>query len=280
MDIGIFAKIFNRPSLADTLDAIASHGIHFVQFNMACAGLPTLPDYIPANLCEQIVTELHAREMHAVALSGTFNMIHPDPMARADGMKRLRVLTQAAHRMGMPIITLCTGTRDTDNMWRRHPENDSRPAWDDLIDSMAQAIQIATDADVLLGVEPELSNVISSARAARRLLDVMQTSRLKIIMDGSNLIRPDEILKMRVVFDEAFDLLGDDIILVHAKDLIIGGEESHGAAGTGVLDYDDYLSHLQRIGYKGALILHTLREDQVDASVAFLESKLAAISSV
>jgi sugar phosphate isomerase/epimerase len=44
MQIGIFAKTFTRPTLAETLDAIAAHGIRCVQFNMSCAGLPTLPE--------------------------------------------------------------------------------------------------------------------------------------------------------------------------------------------------------------------------------------------
>ena len=46
MQIGIFAKTFARPTLAETLDAVAARGIQCVQFNMACAGVPSLPDQI------------------------------------------------------------------------------------------------------------------------------------------------------------------------------------------------------------------------------------------
>jgi len=46
MQLGIFAKTFVRPSLEATLDAVASHGLSCVQFNMACVGLPTLPEAI------------------------------------------------------------------------------------------------------------------------------------------------------------------------------------------------------------------------------------------
>ncbi len=35
MKIGIFAKRFVRPTLAETLEAVAQHGIHAVQFNLA-----------------------------------------------------------------------------------------------------------------------------------------------------------------------------------------------------------------------------------------------------
>jgi hypothetical protein len=42
------------------------------------------------------------------------------------------------------------------------------------------------------------------------------------------------------------------------------------------LDYDLYVSLLASCGYDGPLLLHSLRESQVPASVAFLRSKLAA----
>jgi sugar phosphate isomerase/epimerase len=44
-----------------------------------------------------------------------------------------------------------------------------------------------------------------------------------------------------------------------------------------VLDYDRYLRLLRQSGYDGALILHSLEEDQVDPAVAFLRGKLAAL---
>jgi sugar phosphate isomerase/epimerase len=276
MDIGIFAKTFTRPMLEQTLDAVQAHGIRYVQFNMACAGLPSLPDAIDAALCERIRTAMTTRGLVMSALSGTFNMIHPDLNQRQDGLRRLCVLAQASARLGTSIITLCTGTRDPDNMWRRHPDNDTPEAWADLLISMRTAVQIADEAGVTLGVEPELSNVIDSARKARRLLDELGSSRVKIVMDGSNLLRDDQVAQMGQIIDEAFDLLGNDIALVHAKDLIPGG---HGAAGTGVLDYDCYLARLSDIGFNGPLILHTLAEDQVDASVSFLRAKLSAHES-
>ena len=42
MEIGIFAKTFVRPTLGETLDAVAEHGVRTVQFNLSCVGLPTL----------------------------------------------------------------------------------------------------------------------------------------------------------------------------------------------------------------------------------------------
>jgi sugar phosphate isomerase/epimerase len=61
MQIGIFARTFSRPTLEETLDAVAAHGLTHVQFNMSCAGLPTLsPLYLP-EVCERVAVAFAAR---------------------------------------------------------------------------------------------------------------------------------------------------------------------------------------------------------------------------
>ncbi|MBL8119172.1 MAG: sugar phosphate isomerase/epimerase [Anaerolineae bacterium] len=274
MEIGIFAKTFNQPTLDDVLDSVHDHGLKCVQFNMVCAGQPSMPDAIDEALVEQIRSGLAERDIRMEAISGTFNMIHPDVQVRQDGLRRLEVLARAAKGLGTGMITLCTGTRDAADMWRGHPENASAEAWADLRESMEAALKIAEEFDVRLGVEPEVSNVVSSARKARQLLDEMQSPRLKVIMDAANLFQKGDLPRMRAVLDEAFDLVGGDIGLAHAKDLSRDGEAGHEAAGTGLLDYDHYIWLLRTVGYEGGLILHGLREEQVGMSVAFLKKKL------
>jgi len=272
MEIGIFAKTFARPSLEATLDAVAGHGLRCVQFNLACAGLPSLPDRIDAAV--RIREAFAVRRLTMAAVSGTFNMIDPDAARRRAGMNRLRVLAASCRQLGAPIVTLCTGTRDPENMWRRHPDNDSPAAWRELVASMEEAVRLAEAHDVTLAFEPEVSNVIDSAPKARRLLDEIGSPRLKVVLDAANLFHAGELGRMREILDDAFALLGRDIVLAHAKDLSRDGEAGHEAAGAGVLDYAHYLGGLKKSGFDGPLILHSLAEGQVPAAVAFLRARL------
>jgi sugar phosphate isomerase/epimerase len=274
MKIGIFSRTFARPTLAETLDAVIAHGLHAVQFGLECAGLEPLPEAIDATTLVEIRQEFEARKVAMSAISGTFNMIHPDEQLRQDGLRRLGVLAAASPALGTNIITLCTGTRNEESMWRRHPDNSTSAAWRDLLASMRVAAAHAEAHNVILGVEPEVSNVVDSAPKARRLLDELGSSHVKIVMDGANLYPAGSLPRMRAILDEAFELLGDDIVLAHAKDLDHDGDAGHLAAGTGLLDYDHYLALLRQAGYNGPLILHSLAEDQVDASVGFLRGKL------
>jgi sugar phosphate isomerase/epimerase len=274
MQIGIMAKTFVRPTVEETLRAVAAHGLRHIQFSLTCAGVPDLPDRIAPELCERIGKETERLGIVMSAVSGTYNMAHPDPQERRLGLHRLRALASVCDRLGASVITLCTGTRDPGYMWRRHPDNDSPQAWNDMAASMREAVHIAEEHKVVLAFEPEVSNVVDSAAKARRLLDEVGSPHLKVVMDPANIFHKGELPRMREIIAEAFDLLGSDIALAHAKDLSRDGEAGHEAAGNGLLDYNQYLPLLAKAAPDVPLILHGLSEAQVPGCVAFLRAKL------
>src|SRR5688500_8985371 len=107
MRLGIFAKTFVRPTVEAVFDAVRAHGLMCGQFNFACAGLEAMPKRIDPALCERIANAARERAIELSAVSGTFNMIHPDAAKRADGLRRLRMLAEACPRLGIGLITLC-----------------------------------------------------------------------------------------------------------------------------------------------------------------------------
>lgn len=272
MRIGIFTKVFERASLAETLDAVVAAGLHAVQFNLSCVGLPEMPDVIDPALAKHIRQECAARHIEMSAVSGTFNIIHPDRSLRDADMQRLRVLAAACHDMGTSMITLSTGTRNAQNMWHRHPENDSAAAWDDMLHAMRQIAQIGAEFDVCMAFEPEVNNVVDTALKARQLLDSLQSPYVKVVIDAANLFHTGELPMMAQILDQAFQLLGPDIVLAHAKDLSRDGDAGHEAAGQGLLDYPRYTRLLQEYGYTGPLVLHSLTEAQLPGCIHFLNS--------
>ena len=150
MKIGIFARVFERPSVEAVLDAVVSHGIQDIQFNMSCAGLPGMPVSVPDGVVTRIRQALDERAINVASLSGTYNMIHPDPTMREAGLKSLQVLAEVAKPLGTDLLTLCTGTRDAGYMWRNHPDNATPEAWADLRDSLEQALGGLDDQELLL----------------------------------------------------------------------------------------------------------------------------------
>lgn len=275
MRLGIFSKTFDGTAPGAVLQAVAQAGFSAAQYNMACSGLAALPDSIAPDTARAVAVAAQAQGVAITAVSGTYNMVHPDPHLRAAGHARLEVLAQACAGMGTTLITLCTGTRDPHDQWRAHPDNSTPAAWRDLLQAMETAIAIADKYQVDLGIEPELANVVSSAQRARALIDQLGSPRLKIVLDPANLFEVATLAEQRHTVATAIDLLADRIAMGHAKDRHADG--GFATAGTGVLDYPHYLAQLKAVGFDGPLVAHGLAAAEAAGVARFLRQTLDGV---
>jgi sugar phosphate isomerase/epimerase len=268
MRLGIFAKTFAGTDPVTVLQAAKDAGYVAAQYNMACSGLPAMPDALTAAQATAVAQASVATGVAIAAVSGTYNMIHPDPAVRAAGLRRLGVLINHAAAMGTGMVTLCTGTRDAADQWQHHPDNGSPEAWRDLVEEMAKACALAEPAGVKLGIEPELANVIDGAAKARRLIDSLQSPALVIVLDPANLFEVTPLAQQRDILSHAVDLLADRIAMAHAKDRDPAG--GFVAAGKGVVDFPHFLGRLRSVGFNGDLVTHGLAAAEAPEVAAFL----------
>lgn len=274
MQAGIFAKTFSATGALPVLRAVKRAGYDVAQFNMACLGLPSMPDTITPAVCAEIAEASAVSGVAISAVSGTYNMIHPDPTVRADGLARLATIIRAAPLMGTRLVTLCTGTRDAKDQWKHHPENSGKEAWRDLLDEMGKAVVLAEESDVDLGIEPELANVVSSALQARRLIAELKSPRIRIVLDPANLFEVAKPGERRDIIARAVDHLGDRILMAHAKDR--DAEGHFVAAGSGIVDFPHFVRCLRSAGFDGPLVTHGLSEQEAPSVAAFLRGVIAA----
>jgi sugar phosphate isomerase/epimerase len=274
MQLGIFAYTFVRPTVEEVFDAIRAHGLEHTGFSFTAMRMQEVPAQIGEALAQHVRTVAAERGITVDSIAGYTNLVHPDLEQRQWGMERLLGLIRAARSFGTVVVALCTGTRDPQNMWRRHPANDDPDAWHDLCASMTEAVRVAEDHDVTLTFEPEVNNVVDTARKARRLLNEISSPRLKVTFDGANIFHKGELTRMHELLAEAIDLLGGDIALAHAKDLDHDGDAGHVAAGHGKLDYGYYIGLLKEAGFTGPILLHGLKEDQVEGCIRYVRSFL------
>ena len=273
MQLGIFAKTFAAQGAAASLNAVRDAGYAVAQFNLAVLGGPTMPEKIAPAVCAEIAAASAQSGIAIAAVSGTYNMIHPDKTAREAGFAGLATLIRAAPLMGTRLVTLCTGTRHPTDQWAHHPDNAGAEAWRDLLVEMARAVAVAETCDVDLGIEPELANVVSSAALGRRLIDEMQSPRLKIVLDPANLFETAPAAETRAIIAEAVDLLADRIVMAHAKDRRADG--GFAAAGAGVINFPHFIRRLRAAGFEGPLVTHGLSEAEAPGVATFLQRVLA-----
>src|SRR5689334_4176201 len=103
IQVGIFAKTFNRPTLEQVLDEVVAHGLQTTQFNLSCANMLSMPDAIDSTTALAIRQTFTTKQVTMAAVSGTFNMIHPDRTVRLDGLRRLEVIASVCQAMGTSV---------------------------------------------------------------------------------------------------------------------------------------------------------------------------------
>jgi sugar phosphate isomerase/epimerase len=268
MRLGIFAKTFAGSDPLTVLSAAKSAGYSCVQYNMACSGLAAMPEAISDADARAVARASEATGVTVAAVSGTYNMIHPEPGVRADGLRRLGVLIDAAAALGTGVVTLCTGTRDPHDQWRHHPDNATAEAWRDLLTEMEKACRLAEGRGVRLGIEPELANVVDSPEKARLMIDTLGSPALGIVLDPANLFDVVPLAEQHELLAQAVDLLADRLVMAHAKDRDAAG--GFATAGTGVVDFPFFLSRLTAAGFHGPLVTHGLTEAEAPEVAARL----------
>ncbi len=277
MELGMYTPELERDGLADLFHAIHGFGFTLAQLDFRSVLGEDMPAHIPAELTARIGAAARQNGVRIVAVNGTFNMIHPDVEVRREGVRRFETIARAARELGSPLVSLCTGSRSREGMWRRHEDNDTPEAWSDLAETLRPVILIAERYDLDLGVECEASNVVSSPERARRLLDEMRSPRLRIIMDPANLFQAGEarVERVRPILRRAFDLLAKDIALAHGKDILSGDGLRFTSAGRGIVDFRYFFELLHESGYAGGLILHGIkREEEFRPAVDHINRKI------
>ncbi len=228
---------------------------------------------IPASIAPGTIRAIEkAAEKHDLPLcviNGTFNMAHPDEEIRKEGLARLALLADAAQALGVKFISLCSGTFNRDHLWSYSPGNETDSAWNAMYGTMERAVETAEKHGIILAIESEASNVISTPERARRLMDAVGSDKLKMILDCANLFHAGEAHPENVkdVITRAFEVYGHDIVIAHGKDIREGDGIDFCGTGDGIVDFALTAVLLKQYCYAGDMFLHGIyaKEDMVKA---------------
>ncbi|MBB3660258.1 sugar phosphate isomerase/epimerase [Rhizobium sp. BK650] len=268
MQLGIFAKTFPGTDPRQVLSAVRDCGFATTQFNLACVGLPSMPDAVAPETITAIRTASEETGVSLVALSGTYNMAHPDRSVRERGLKQLGVVIETAAALQIPLVTLCTGSRHAQDQWMHHPDNALPSAWADMAAEMEKALELAERHGIDLGIEPEQANIVTSAADAVRLIEEIGSRRLRIVLDPANLFEQAAPAEVSDIVARAIDISAGYVTMAHAKDRYADGRFA--TAGQGIVDFPAFIDGLRATSFSGALVTHGLAAEEAPAVARFL----------
>ena len=290
MRVGLSLTDFHTPYPAEDLFAkVESMG--YVSVQLAFAAIEEahfkgsaefeFPDGIPDEVLFAVKCAAEKHHIKITAVNGTWNMTHPDKAVREAGLVRFAHFARDLKKLGSPIVTLCSGSRNRDGMWRFSSESHTEEAWADMVESMRGAAAIAEEYDLTLALETEASNVVDTVEKAGRLLREVDSPRLKMILDGANLFHAGEANReiMRPRLKEAMDTFGDAVVLAHGKDIAEKEGIAFCATGKGIVDFPYMLSMLRDRGNDCDMILHGIyREEDMAPCCEYMKTILHSLN--
>ena len=134
----------------------------------------------------------------------------------------------------------------------------SEGAWTTLLNRLEEPLRIADAAGITLVIETAISGNVTSAHLARKLIDELGVSHLKVLWDPCSSLYCTEI-----PYPNGYEVIRDHIAHVHLKDGVVNlpaATFDFCAMRQGQMDpyYNDIVDALKRDGYDGAISLESV----------------------
>ena len=267
MRIGVCTTDFDHAMPADQLFSLVKKlGFSAVQLAFSsvseCGFQVSDHIEIPGCVSSEAMSAIRAAsekyDISICAVNGTFNMAHPDPTVRAEGIARFAGFLQAVKAIGCDMATLCSGSRSLAGLWTFDPATCEAAAYNDMKSIMKEAVSLAEKQGITLAIETEASKVISTPEYARRIMEEIGSPNLKMILDCANLFHKGEAhpVNVRPAIDKAIEFFGNDIVIAHGKDIREGDGIDFCGTGFGIVDFPYMLEKLRNAGFGGDMMLH------------------------
>ena len=236
MRIGCRAHDFGRASAEELATRIVAKGLTCVQLapSKALDGVVWGRGVLTPALAADVGKTFRRHGIDIAVLGCYVNPIHPDLGVRRELLEIFKEHLRVAHDFGCTVVALETGSKNAD--YSPHPDNHTEAAFQEMVASISELVEAAEAADVRVGVEAVTVHTVSTPALMRRLLDEIASDHIGVVHDPVNLLDVGNWRSQGLIFQEAFDLYGDRIVAVHAKDFTVGeGGLKYMALGKGGL---------------------------------------------
>lgn len=210
--------------------------------------------------------KLFAKNELDVAVLGCYlNLANPNEESLAKIKRRYLTNIRFASLLGAGVVGTETGAVNEE--YKFEERNHSDEALDIFIQNVRPVVEYAEKMGVILAIEPVAKHIVCNPKRARRVLDEIASPNLQIIFDPVNLLDHSNYQNREEIFEEAIDLLGEDIAMVHIKDFVVKDNELVSvAAGTGEMDYSQIIRFMkEKKPYIHATLENTVPENAVAA---------------
>ena len=203
-------------------------------------------------------------DLDIAVLGNYLNLANPDPQKLAAIQKRYMTHIRFAALLGCGVVGTETGAPNVE--YRYEPACRSEEALDTFITNLKPVVRYAENMGVIIAIEPVIRHIVYNPKRARQVLDAIASPNLQIILDPVNLLDERNAADHRRIIQEAIELLGEDVAVVHLKDFKVqDGKLLSMGAGMGEMDYTGLMQFIKK---EKPYIHATLEDTKPDNAVA------------
>ena len=245
MKIGVRAHDFGRSEPEILAEAIAGAGFQTTQLALtkAVANVSSLSDVTGEMLCG-VRRAFEDSKVEIGVLGCYIEPSYSDKDARLLEVKKFLTGLEYAKELGVNLVGTETTHFDPD------PSNEPlrESAYQNLKDSVLRMVERAETLGVNIGIEAVANHTLNTAVLTRRLLDEVNSRRLRVIFDPVNLILTEaDIEGQDKLFADFLGAVGDKISALHVKDIVFeNGAKVWRNIGNGNINYPPIFEWLCR----------------------------------
>jgi len=197
------------------------------------------------------------------------NLAHPDDKELNELLDSFKEHIRFARDFGCSIIGTETGALNKEYVYT--PDNNTEEAFQRTLSSIRILVEEAEKFGVIVGIEGVAKHVINTPERMKRVLDNIKSNNVQVIFDPVNLINEENYEKQDDIVKKSFELFGDRIVAIHAKDYVYeDGEIKLASIGKGQFNYPLLLSLIKERKQYIDVLLENSTKDDIDESISYL----------
>lgn len=220
------------------------------------------------DLSINIREQLLRNQLNVAVLGCYINPVDCNELSRKNQINRFKNFLHYAKDFDADVIGTETGCVETIE------ETHSNENYINFLNNMITIFEKAEELGVYVGIEPVWQFTIFSVEKMKEMIDDIQSKKIAVILDVSNIINSQNYLEQRYIISKAFDVLGEHIKTIHLKDFdFINGEKVFVPAGNGRLNIELIYKNIEQMQNKPKIILDELPLSKYKETVEKLNSR-------
>lgn len=269
--LGVVSNLFGGGP-EEVANLILEYELEAVQILPSFPGI-RFPDAaaVTTAACQKIGKPFIDARLTIAGVSAHTNFVDPDRRRRKKMIQRFDALVEHCKDFGASHVVTETGTLNPDHPWEDFSENHTTAALEAFLEAIAPSVRLAEKLGVTILLEGYVNHVISTGKIAASVRERLGES-VGFIMDPANFFTKGMVVSSKKHLKTLFEEIGANAPVAHGKDVrVVGAQVATPRAGSGAMDYYEFLTLLSEYQPGAPLILEQLRPEELRETVDFID---------